>query len=86
MSTCKRAMKALQAERMLKGRKKYGEFNPLTDQRIFALEMLHEIVDALNYYDMALISGQDIPFKRLLRFSLRACAYILIAHLRRREL
>ena len=49
------------ALRMAKGEKKHGPLNLETDPRDFIQEGIEELVDFLNYLEMAMLQGK-VPF------------------------
>jgi hypothetical protein len=50
--------------RMIKGYRKYGVFNPKTDKRDLFREAIDELLDCRNYCDM-LIQKLDLVRKKL---------------------
>jgi hypothetical protein len=52
---------ALKAERMLRGERKHGPLNLETDPRDFIQEAIEELIDFLNYLEMAMLQGK-LPF------------------------
>jgi hypothetical protein len=51
----------LKKERMVKGEAKYGRFDPNNDPRNFINECIDELLDSLNYLEMASQKGQLTP-------------------------
>jgi hypothetical protein len=56
-----KAVRKLQEARFKLGLGKYGTFDPATNSRDLMLEALAELVDALNYLQMAREARQPIP-------------------------
>ena len=52
--------------RMTMGEKKYGPLELDQDPRVFIQETLEELIDALNYLEMAMLQGR-LPFWRCWR-------------------
>jgi hypothetical protein len=52
---------ALKAERMARGEKKHGPLNLEMDPRDFIEEGIEELIDFLNYSEMAMLQGK-LPF------------------------
>jgi len=49
---------ALKAERMTQGEKKHGPLDLETDPRNFIKEAVEELIDFLNYLEMAMLQGK----------------------------
>lgn len=48
----------LKAQRMIRGEKKHGPLNMETDPRDFIQEGIEELIDFLNYLEMAMLQGK----------------------------
>jgi hypothetical protein len=49
---------ALKAQRMIQGERKHGPLNLKTDRRDFIQEGIEELIDFLNYLEMAMFQGR----------------------------
>jgi hypothetical protein len=61
MDTWNERIDDLKRKRMIRGERKHGPLNLQTDPRDFIQEGIEELIDFLNYLEMAMLQGK-IPF------------------------
>ena len=66
---------ALKAERMAQGEKKHGPLDLKTDPRDFIEEGVEELIDFLNYLEIAMLQGR-IPFCKWLTLD-KDCRFLI---------